>query len=213
MGLTDIGSPSTVNIGIAQIAEEAGLVDVVEEIVAFGMGDKDILLALTGIMQDAMQNIIETWSGMEPEAEFHPKLNRTMFEEILQRLVPGQVYAALKLDVIRELVKIAGNRANTRVTPLNSLRASLDENGPAEVSAARDAGAPQYVAVQWTKAPEGYTSEIFIDLVRVWSGTGVDADPYEALQIALPSGAHSIRVLHVSPEGAATRFGPVAGIL
>jgi hypothetical protein len=129
----DISSPSTVNTGIVGLAVQAGLVGVIQDLVTFGMGDKEILLELKEVLEEAQK-----WA-LQPggEHELHPKLNPTVITEIVSSLAEGAIYAALKLDLIRLLVEYASREVAAPAMPVALLPETTSAAGPDDVTAVR----------------------------------------------------------------------------
>lgn len=119
--------------------------------------------------------------------------------------------AALNIETLKAFLAYMALAPNAPVLLAASLPETLYEDGPASVSAARDAGTQ--VNVTFTEPPGGYSYEISVSGVHWKSGTLAGAGGFvnESIQ-GVPAGAQAIRVRFVNGTGAVTRFGPVANI-
>lgn len=140
---------------------------------------------------------------------------RTLLERLVDALEETNppLAAALNLDTLDAILAYMAKIQKSPVALTSDLPEMLNANGPASVTAARDAGVPGQVNVTFSAQPEGWLYAIYLDgvMAKVGSLAGTSGFVNEAIQ-DVPEGAHTIRVLFVTPELAITRFGPIAEI-
>jgi len=187
-----IGSPSVVNRGIMPIAIQAGLVDVLKKEVKFGMGYEEVLYLLRDILKSAMDHM-----GGDASATFHPSLNQQVFGEILAGLQPGEIYRALKIDIVKKLIEIADAQVGSPIATVENLPDTAQEPGPELVSAVRADAAN--VNIMFTPPSPDWYFEIYINLMRAYVGSQ-DPEEDNLIHVTLPvpqtGNPYSVRILY-----------------
>lgn len=122
---------------------------------------------------------------------------------------------ALNIETLDAIVAYM-ERRGTGIVFANKLPDLLDEDGPASVSAARDAGTKTQVNVTFSEPPVGHTYEIYLDGVFQKAGEVAASGGWvndAVADIVDDKEERVVRVLFVDVDGNMTRFGPIAKFL
>ncbi|WP_119069198.1 hypothetical protein [Aggregatilinea lenta] len=176
------------NLGVPQVANQAFVPLAIEA------GIEDVIRSLVPLATDKqtlLVNLVAALSGSNPG-----------------------LAAAMNMDTLDAVLKYVTAQPGSPILLASALPDMLDEDGPASVTAARDASEPGQVNVSFNAPPDGYSYRLYLDGVfrRAGSQAGTGGWVSEALAgVAVDAHEHTVRVLYVrAGTGALTRFGPVA---
>lgn len=174
------------NIGVPQVANRAFVA------LALEAGIETTLRSLIPLAMDKISLLAALKEALEPN---NPQLAHALNTQTLDAIIAaldGPDAAIVEADQLPEL---------------------LNQAGPASVTAARDPGDATQVNITYTAPPNGFTAELYLDMVFVKHSTLAPSGGFvfDALFGVAP-GAHTIRVLYRSANGQITRFGPLATI-
>lgn len=175
------------NLDVPQVANRAVIPLAVEA------GIADVIRSLVGLAVDKRTLLI----GLKRQlARTNPPLARALNTQTL--------------DAVLDYLRRTGRSAFVDAAYLPPL---LDADGPAVVSAGRDASDPAQINIGFSAPPADHTAELYLDGVYIQDSTQppTDGTVYDILTGVAP-GDHTVRVLFRTPTGGLTRFGPVANI-
>lgn len=134
--------------------------------------------------------------------------------EALQDINPP-LAAALNTQTLEAIMAVIAADPDAVVVPVDKLPATVNEDGPASVSAARDASVTSQVNISFPAPPQGGGYVIAVNeqpLKRVEVYTGGGDWVNEAIQGVPEAAEVHVRVLYLTADGAMTNFGPLAKV-
>jgi hypothetical protein len=120
---------------------------------------------------------------------------------------------AMNFDTVRALLAYMAESGESVVLG-SDLPVTLDQAGPASVSAGRDGGTPTQLNIGFSTPPEGFKGAIYLDGVYAKTSTQTGNPTVFDILANVPAGYHTVRVLYKrDSDGAMSRFGQIVTIL
>lgn len=154
--------------------------------------------------------IITTIKSLVPLATSLPQLVVGLHDALIGSNAP--LAEAMNYQTVRAILDYMALTGDSVVLG-DALPVTLNQAGPASVSAGRDSGTPTQVNIGFSTPPEGFKGAIYLDGVfnKISNETG-SPTVFDIIS-NVSAGEHTIRVLYRrESDGAITRFGPIVNI-